>query len=664
MAISRVLGASLVSDLDRQGVDLQFTTSGNSLVYMDFASFRLGVNTSTPTHEFQVVGNTKLGNIVLINDTISSETGAINFGSNANIIISGGATNFVLSTDGAGNLEWKDIGDIATSGNIFGSSINLGSNTAGKLVSNATTLTTTTKVTDGIALLNEVLGKLVPPAPPAFPNATTLSVSSLSTYRMCDFTQTDNTANSRGVLGGATVTSVRRSASYSTNTIANVGPGDSGTVTAYLNNTSAGAITLTGSSAGTNGNLVVSFNQDYNKVVANVAAGFWYSASMYATGNVPGGWNEINIWHTGVPAGTNTAGWYYDNSSPGTPGWYNTNIAVNSASLTYSSTVPHYNSSTTFTVTGQVNRLSGDMFPTSNTFVTGTAGGAFAAPSSVTYSGAGVTYPLSRNLYVSSGNASVSTTTTIISGFGSSSSGPQLTATNSYNSGASTITPGATVLYKTGTSTVIEETSVAVTSVGTGSGNAVRIENPGSTDTPSHSASATAFNSTSSTLQTYDATVVAAVLKHDQTNYSAGYLPPGPNLSLGRSGSQYFTMKFTRTVVSKFDITWTGNIAGLWVSLPGSTIDSTSTLNGWLDLSTAYAGSGVPGANTGAGGNGSNGASLGGVAPLNSVQTNKSVTATFGTVSSSSTATNEIYIRIKLTSGQTVSALSMKAASN
>ncbi len=664
MAIARVPGYSLLSDLDRQGIDLQFTTTGNTLVYMDFTNFRVGVNTPSPSAELQVVGNTKLGPINFSNVTITSDYGVINLGSNANVKLSGGTNNYLLSTDGSGNLLWKDIATVISSGGVTGNTITLGSNSAGKLVSNATSLTTGTYVTDGIALLNEVLGKLVPPAPPAFPNATTLSVSSLSTYRMCDFSQTDNTANSRGVLGGATVTSVRRSASYSTNTIANVGPGDSGTVTAYLNNSNAGAVTLTGTSAGTYGNLVIAFNQDYNKVVANVAAGFWYSVSMYASGNAPAGWNEINIWHTGVPAGTNTVGWYYDSSAPGTPTWYNTNIAVSSASLTYSSTVPHYNSSTTFTLTGQVNRLSGDMFPTSNTFVTGTAGGAFAAPSSVTYSGAGVTYPLARNLYVSSGNANVSTTTTVISGFGSSSSGPTLTATNSYNSGVGSFSPGATILYKTGTSTAIEETSIVVTSVGTGSGNAVRIENPGSADTPSHSASATAFNSTSSTLQTYDATVVAAILKHDQTNYATGYLPPGPNLSAGRSGAQYFTFKFIRTVVSKFDVTWTGNIAGLWVSLPGSTIDSTSTLNGWLDMSVAYAGAGVPGANTGAGGNGSNGCSLGGVAPLNSSQTNKSVTATFGTVSSSSTATNEIYVRIKLTSGQTVSALSLKAASN
>ena len=69
-----------------------------------------------------------------------------------------------------------------------------------------------------------------------------------------------------------------------------------------------------------------------------------------------------------------------------------------------------------------------------------------------------------------------------------------------------------------------------------------------------------------------------------------------------------------------------------------------------------------PGA--GAGGNGSNGAALGGTAPLNSAQTNKSITATFGTVSSSSTVSNEIFVRIKLTSGQTVTALSLQTASN
>jgi hypothetical protein len=221
----------------------------------------------------------------------------------------------------------------------------------------------------------------------------------------------------------------------------------------------------------------------------------------------------------------------------------------------------------------------------------------------------------------------------------------------------------ATVLYKTGTATQIEETSMFIAaSVGSGSGNPVRIVNPGTTDTPTYTASATAFNSTTGTLTANCATVVAATLKHDITNYASGHLPVGPNLSAGRHGAQYYTFKFTRTAVSKFDIKYTGTMAGLWVALPGSVIDTSSTLNGWLSMGIAYAGSGQPGAGTG--GNGSNGCALGGLAIFNSAQTNKSVTATFGTVSSSSTATNEIYVRVRLNSGQTLTALTIEAATN
>lgn len=663
MAIGRVPGPALYQDLDRQGFPLQFTTDGQSLVYMDFAQFRLGVNTDSPNQELHVVGNAQIGNLVFANNTITSLTGKIDLGSNANVKLGGGVLNQILASDGAGNVLWVEPQSVFELGDLIANTIQLGANSAGKLASNATTLTTTTTVTNGIAIINEVLGKLVPPAPPNFPNAQTLSVNSLTSYRMCNFTQTDNTANTRSVAGGTTV-SVRRLASYSTTTIANTGPGDSGTITAYLNGVAAGNVTLTGSSNGTYGNLVITNNTDYRNINPNIAAGFWSVVSASLSGTALPGWNDVAILHSGVPAGTNTAAWYYDNSSPGTPQLLSGSISPTTVSLTYSSTVPHYNSSTQFTYSITTNRLSGDTYPTSDTFFTGSAGGAFAAPASRTYAQAGITTPLARNLYVSSGNIAFTTTANITTGFGNSSTGFGYSITNSYSTLSGTQSPSAFVLFKTGTANAIEETSVVVTSVGTGSGNAYRILNPGSTDTPAYTANATAFNSTSSTLTATDATIVGAILRHDVTNYSTGYLPAGPNLSSGRSGAQYFTMEFVRTVVSKFDITWSGNIAGLWVALPGSTIDSTSTLNGWLDCSVAYAGAGVPGANTGAGGNGSNGCALGGVAPLNSVQTNRSITVTFGTVSSSSTVTNEIYVRIKLTSGQTVTALSMKAASN
>jgi hypothetical protein len=480
---------------------------------------------------------------------------------------------------------------------------------------------------------------------------------------MANLTQIDLTSNSRTVAAGTTVANVRRAATYTTSNVTTVGPGDSGTVSVYKNSTLMGSRAMSlGAQNGTHGHLVIGNDQDYAAVIGG-SGGFWESFNAYALGsNVAPGWNEVYITHSqGVP--TNVRWWYFDNSNPGTPTFSATSIALSSNTVTYSSTIPHLNSSAGFTLSYSVNRLSGDMYPTSDSMATGTAGGALTTPATTTYASAGVTTPLVANLYVSSGTLSVTTTSNVITGFGSSALGPTVSISNSYNTGTQNFPPGATILYKTGTATQIEETSMSIAvSVGSGSGNPVRIVNPGTTDTPTHSASAAAFNSTTGTLTANCATVVAATLKHDITNYASGYLPVGPNLSAGRHGAQYYTFKFTRTAVSKFDIKYTGTMAGLWVSLPGSVIDTSSTLNGWLSMGTAYAGAGQPGAGTG--GNGSNGCALGALALFNSAQTNKSVTATFGTVSSSSTATNEIYVRVKLTTGQSLSALTIEAATN
>ena len=41
MAISRVPGYSLLSNLDRQGTDLSITSSGQTLVYFDVTNYRV-----------------------------------------------------------------------------------------------------------------------------------------------------------------------------------------------------------------------------------------------------------------------------------------------------------------------------------------------------------------------------------------------------------------------------------------------------------------------------------------------------------------------------------------------------------------------------------------------------------------------------------------------
>ena len=624
-------------------------------------------------------------NIITLNASIgSSATPAANAGieinrgasSNAYLIWDEGNDKWVYSSDGATYYTIADAGRLdsafaqanssySAANNVYGNTVVLGANTTGVLVSNAVSLTQSTTVTNGLAQINQILGKLVPQSPGAFPNATSLSVSTLSTYRMTNFTQTDRTTTaSKQATAGSTVTSVRRASSYTTNTFNDVGPGESGTLTLVKNNVATGAVTFTSSSAnGTYSDLIVTDSKDYSETGRISYANFWRSFDCQGSGTVANGWNEIYLSHS-AGSNTSTVSWYYDDSAPGSPTFATPTIVPSSTTVIYSSTVPHYTSATTFLLGVNVSKLSGDMYPTSNNFFTGTAGGAFGAPSSNNYPAVGIT-SMARNYLVSSGSIVVNTSSTIIAGFGSSATGPSVTVDNSYSTASQAFTTALanTVLYKTGTSSLMEETAVTFGStVGTGSGLAARIINPGTTDTPTYSAGASLFNSQSSTLTANDATIVAATLKHDQTNYATGYLPAGPNLSTGRTGNQYFTFRFVRTSVSKFNIKFTGTIAGLWVALPGSTIDTSSTLNGWLDMSVAYAGSGVPGA--GSGGNGSNGCALGGVVTLNSAQTAHSKTCTFGTVSSSSTGTNEIYVRIKFTSGQTVTALSLETASN
>jgi hypothetical protein len=603
--------------------------------------------------------------------------------------LAGGAANNVLITDGFGNTSFVDAGTLpaivsinsninnlsstlgTVTANFKGNGIQLGSNVLGALVSNAVSMSETLDITDAIAELNFVLGKLVPPSPPNFPGTQSLSLASgTASGLMCAFTQTDNSGWGNLSVAGSTLVNAVRSSTYATNSITNTGPGTNGTVTAYLNGQAKGNVVLTGTNSNTTaGNLYVYNVQDYHSVVSTVTAGFWTVFSAQATGTVPAGWNRVGLADSAAGA-TNTVTWYYDASTPGTPAFSNTTIALTANTVTYSSAIPHFTSATQFTIRGNVSALSGDTYPNSSTLVAGAPGGAFQAPATVSYAAASVTTPLARNLYVGSGSAYFQTTVNIVgSGFGSSSSGPSVSVNNNYNTGSATFNPGVTVLYKNGTSTQIEESGIPVTSVGSGSGNAYRIVNPdagsANSDYPAYTGSEAAFNSQNGPFYATDATVVAATLQHDRTNYSAGYLPVGPNLSSRGSGNaQYFTFKFVRGAVSKFNIAYTGTIAGLWVALPGVTdVGYATPTNGWLNMGVAYSGSGVPG--TGANGNGSVGCSTGGSAVFNSY-VNGSYTCTFGTESSSSATSigNEIYVRVKLTNGQSLSALSIQAPTN
>lgn len=550
--------------------------------------------------------------------------------------------------------------------NLKGDQIGLGTNNQGSLTSNAANLSIGSTVTDSIAILNSVLGKLIPPAPPLFPGNQTISIQNIENYRMTDFVQADHSSTQNQVVVGGTTVDVSRTASFTTTAIENVGTGESGTLTAYIGGIVSSSVTLTSANnSGTYGSLHI-LNQDYHEIDSSIAAGFWSVITCYINGTVSqgSGWYSTSIAHSN-DGSTDPLNWYADLSDPGTPTITNISLTPSSVHLAYSSTIPHYTSDTTFALGFNVNRLSGDTYPVSDEFVTCSSGGAFSQPANVSYATASIATPLARNLYVSSGSASINTICNVVSGFGSTTNsyGPTVTVDNSYHTATSMFTPNGTVLYKTGNTTAIDETNIIVApGVGVGSANAKRIENPGFGENPAYTGLEALFNSETSTLETYDATVVGSVLRHNNTNYSVGYLPPGPNLT-NQGVTQYFTFKITRAAVSKFDFKFTGTLAGAWVALPGSSIDTTAaSTNGWLPLTENYVGAGVPG--TGTGGNGYNGCAVGGVLPINTPQTEKSVTVTFGTETSSNATNNEIYLRIELTSGQSLTALSIEEATH
>ena len=150
-------------------------------------------------------------------------------------------------------------------------------------------------------------------------------------------------------------------------------------------------------------------------------------------------------------------------------------------------------------------------------------------------------------------------------------------------------------------------------------------------------------------------------IKHFTTDLSSGYLPVGPDLNTGRSGAQYYNFAFRRTTMANFNITLSGKVSGMFIAAPGTAIDSASSLNGWLDCSTTYGGSGVPGANTGSGGNGSNGCAFnsGDRVIDGTTYSSQEFTFTLGTENATNATGNNILVRIKLESGDSITALSI-----
>ena len=104
-------------------------------------------------------------------------------------------------------------------------------------------------------------------------------------------------------------------------------------------------------------------------------------------------------------------------------------------------------------------------------------------------------------------------------------------------------------------------------------------------------------------------------------------------------------------------------VAGVFIAAPGTVIDAASSLNGWVQGTVQYAGAGIPGANTGAGGNGGNGCALTGADVIaTGTALNGAFTMTLGSENSSNATGNNVLVRIALSANQTLTSVSVGVA--
>ena len=532
---------------------------------------------------------------------------------------------------------------------------------AGGFKSGAFTIANTDHTKDSINELNFILGKLVPAAPDTLNGLSVSLTGTAGNGRLCQgFTPTNNTGGSAPVAG--TQYTRNTDSTITSNYINDVGPGDNGTVVGTVNSGAVGNITFdTNVNNGVNGGIQVADNKDASFSTRNtgITSQFYQVYDVrFINAASPDGFNKAFFTHGS--ATSNDVFWYEDPSTVSAPVISFSGVTVPSSSshtVAYSSGVPHYTQSAnnTFTYVLTVTNASGDMY-TQNTFVTqdSNTGSAFANTGNKSYTDFnGGTNPPTQNYGVGTGvTALVSGVPRNIHNTITSNHFNRYDAFTPYGSHNNQRVSYSTALNIMGTSATtsqVDEDNINISgTLGSGSGNAIRVDAGAGTDTPTPVT--TTFNS-SGTPAVYEAIVRGGTLRHDQTNYSTGYLPVGPNYSSGRSGTQYFQMLITRNAVSQFNIVVSGSYAGCQVCLPENSTWTTglNNTNGWADMFTAYGGSGVPR-------NASPGCAFAG----NMTGGSGTFTCVFGTESSSN-GNGKILIRFKLTSGQSITNIQFTA---
>ena len=538
---------------------------------------------------------------------------------------------------------------------------------AGGFKSGAFTINSSDHTKDSINELNFILGKLVPDPPTTINNVVVDLTNDTEHFLCAGFTPTNNTGGAAPDQTGTTSYVRNNSGQVTTDTLTEYGPGDAGTVKGFINATGVGtAVLSTSNNDGTYDKLVISNNEDASNSTRNpgITSQFYqiYDAKLL-NATSPDGFNKA--FFTQDSSTTQSTFWYEDPSTVGVPDMtFGAVSPPSSPTLSYSSYVPHYTeaSGNAFSYVISVTNATGDMYNSNNnvllTAENQTTG--FTRPDAsklfneTTVSGVQGTHPPQRNWGV--GTPAIVTATHVprnVHATITSNHFHRWDCTTPYGSDLNeraTLSSAVNIMGTTADFTNnVDEDAIECTVGSLTGGSATRVKAGASGDTPSPTF-VTWDGNAAGTPAVYEAIVRGGDLRHDQTNYASGYLPAGPNLSSGRSGTQYFQFQFIQSAISQFNISYTGTLAGCFVCMPDNSTWTTglSATNGWADMFQAYIGAGVPN-------NANPGCASGGVMGTNG----GTFTCVFGSESSSNDSNNRVLIRFKLTSGNSISDISL-----
>jgi hypothetical protein len=509
----------------------------------------------------------------------------------------------------------------------------------------AVSLNHNTTVTASIESLNEILGKLVPSAPPVFPNNQTLAITNTTGNSPLLAAGVVDHANS-SLSAGQPVTRV--TSGPNSNLFNDMGPGNSGMVQLIVNGGITANATLTGT--GDNG----TFN---GLVIADQKAfpvgqpGFYETIDVsFTSAPSPTGINKVKLNHTGGSS-TNELNFVLDDMTSTSVISSGTIGQASLGTVAYSSSVPHYNTGGTLLVGASLSNLAGQTYYGGGDPLTITGSTGITTSQTFSYSGLGITTPIALNTLSATAIVPV-----ILNVDGSTHGLGTISAQVKNVNGTSGLTQlsSTIILVKHGVVPAgkVDELNIPVSGLGSlpNNNNATRVTLAVAGDEPTGATSA--WDATA-TLPIFEAAVVAGVLSNNQTNYSTGYLPSGPNLSINRNAAQYITLAFDRSAVSVFNINVTGTYAGCWIKLPNVSDNNTispNATNGWWNAGLAYTGAGVPGNSSDSTAGCAVGSVMAGASGV--------YTITFGTQTSTNATSNQILVRFRLNAGQSITALS------